>query len=156
MNLLRKSLAVNPDDAVVVWGHFFLRVTAGLMIFFIHGLHKLEGGVAYLRHGTPWMLVTEVAEMHFPAPVVSAFAATVVQLVCSLFLIVGLFTRINAVLLAGALGGAILQNLLAHRDPQLALLYTAVVATFALMGGGRYSLDAKLFSPSQNHETNAA
>ncbi len=47
-------------------------------------------------------------------------------------------------LLAGALGGAILQNLLAGRDPQLAILYTLVVVTLVIMGGGRYSLDAKL------------
>src|SRR6266576_7115745 len=52
----------------------------------------------------------------------------------------GLFTRINAILLFGALSGAILQNLLAGRDPQLAILYTLVVLTLAFMGGGRISL----------------
>ena len=38
-----------------------------------------EGGLAYLQHGTPWTLAKEVAEMHFPAPVASAFAATALQ-----------------------------------------------------------------------------
>jgi uncharacterized membrane protein YphA (DoxX/SURF4 family) len=56
-----------------------------------------------------------------------------------------LLTRINAALLVGALSGAILHNLLAGRDPQLAILYTSVVVTLFLIGGGKYSLDAKLF-----------
>ena len=76
--------------------------------------------------------------------VVSAWAATIIQLVCSLFIVGGLFTRLNAVLLTGALSGAILQNVLAGRDPQLAILYTLVVVTIALVGGGRFSLDAVL------------
>jgi putative oxidoreductase len=146
VNVLEKTMVVEPDGPIAVFGHLFFRVSAGLMIFYIHGLHKLEGWIAYLRHGTPWELVKEVAGMHFPAPLASAVAATLVQFICSLFIVAGLFTRINAALLLGALSGAILQNLLAGRDPQLAILYTLVVMTLALIGGGRFSLDAKLLS----------
>ena len=56
MNLLKKSLAVEPTGATANFGHVFLRVSAGSMIFYIHGLHKLEGWIAYLQHGTPWTL----------------------------------------------------------------------------------------------------
>lgn len=35
MNLLRKSLAVESGSAVVVWGHFILRVSAELTSFHI-------------------------------------------------------------------------------------------------------------------------
>ena len=155
MNLLKKSLTVEPNGAAATFGHLFLRISAGLMIFYIHGWHKLEGLIAYLQNGTPWKLAEEVAGMHFPAPLASAVAATLVQFICSLFIIIGLFTRINAILLFGALSGAILQNLLAGRDPQLAILYALVVLTLAFIGGGRISLDAKLFakadqSPSRN------
>src|SRR3989475_1578719 len=115
MNLLKKSLAAEPNGAAATFGHLFLRISAGLMIFFIHGWHKLEGWIAYLQHGTPWKLAEEVAELHFPAPLASAVAATAVQFICALFLIVGLFTRINAALLVAVLGVAILQNLLAGR-----------------------------------------
>ena len=146
MNLVKKSMTVDPDGAAANFGHLFFRVAAGLMIFYIHGLHKLEGWIAYLQHGTPWTLAEEVAGMHFPAPLASAVAATVVQFVCSLFIVVGLFTRINAALLVCALSGAIMQNLLASRDPQLAILYTLVVITIVLIGGGKYSLDARLIS----------
>jgi len=143
-NLLGRTLSVDANGIAVTLGHLFLRVSAGLMIFYIHGLHKLEGWIAYVRSGTPWELLTEVEGMHFPAPYPSAILATVIQFVCSLFIVVGLFTRVNAFLLLGALSGAILQNLLAGRSPQLALLYIIVVITLVFMGGGKFSLDAKL------------
>ena len=144
MNLLKKTLTVDPNGAAATFGHLFLRVSAGLMIFYIHGLHKLEGWIAYLQHGTPWTLAEEVAGMHMPAPLASAVAATLVQFICSLFIVAGLFTRLNAALLACALSGAICQNLLAGRDPQLAILYTLVVVTLVFLGGGKYSLDARI------------
>ena len=150
MSLFKKSLLVEPNGTAASVGHLFLRVTTGLMIFYIHGLHKLEGWIAYLQHGTPWTLAEEVAGMHAPAPLASAVAATLVQFICSLFIVVGLFTRINAALLFCTLSGAILQNLLTGRDPQLAILYTITVTTLVLIGGGKYSLDARVLSkPSQ-------
>src|SRR6266699_6299071 len=149
MNLLKKSLTLEPNGAAATFGHLFLRISAGLMIFYIHGCHKLEGWIAYLQNGTPWKLAEEVAGMHFPAPLASAVVATLVQFICSLFIIVGLCTRINALLLFGALSGAILQNFLAGRDPQLAILYTLVVLSLAFIGGGRISLDAKLFAKAE-------
>jgi len=82
-------------------GHFILRVVAGLMIFYIHGWHKTGrlDCLAPAQHALE--LAEEVAEMHFPASLASAAAATLVQFLCSLFIIVGLFTRISAALLAG-------------------------------------------------------
>jgi len=144
VKLLKTFLNPDLESPAAACGHLIFRVAAGLMIFYIHGWHKLEGWIAYLQHGTPWKLAEEVAEMHFPMPLASAVAATLVQFICSLFVVAGLFTRINAALLVGVLGVAILQNLLADRDPQLAILYTLIVLTLALMGGGRFSLDAWL------------
>ena len=125
-------------------GHLVLRVTAGLMIFYIHGWHKLAGGIAYLQHGTSWRLAEEVAEMHFPAPITSAFMATIVQFACAPLLAIGLFTRANATLLTGTLSVAVLQNILANRDPQLAALYVVVMVSLVFLGGGRFSIDARM------------
>jgi len=146
MNMLLKllKLSLDPDlkSPAAVFGHLILRISTGLMAFYIHGLHKLEGGLAYLQHGTPWTLLKEVAEMHVPAPVAAAFAATFLQFVCSPLVALGLFTRLNAALLTGTLSVAILQNLLAGRDPQLAILYVIVLLSLVFLGGGRFSLDA--------------
>ena len=146
MNLFKKILSVSPEDPLAIYGHLFLRVSGGLMIFYIHGFHKLEGWINYIQHGTPWKLLDKVTGMHFPVPYESAIAATLVQFICSLFVVVGWFTRINAALVVGALSGAILQNLLAGRDPQLAILYTLVMVTLVFIGGGKYSLDARMGS----------
>lgn len=67
-HLITRLLSVDPTGKAASFGHLFLRVCTGFMIFYIHGWHKLEGGITYLRHGTPWMLATEVAEMGFPRP----------------------------------------------------------------------------------------
>jgi putative oxidoreductase len=150
MNLFTKTVVADSGSKLETGGHFLLRVSVGLMVFYVHGWHKLEGWIAYLQNGTPWKLAEEVAGMHFPAPLASAVAATLVQFICSLFIIVGLFTRINALLLFGALSGAILQNLQAGRDPQLAILYALVILTLAFMGGGRISLDARLFANAEH------
>lgn len=119
------------------------------MIFYVHGLHKVVEGIAYLRGGAPWKLAEEVAELHIPAPVAGAFAATLVQVVSALMLAMGLFTRLNALLLTATFAVAVLQNLCAGRDPELALLYLLVVMTMSFLGGGKYSLDALLLSRSQ-------
>jgi putative oxidoreductase len=153
MNLLKKSQTVEPGGMAATFGHLFLRVSAGIMIFYIHGLHKLEGWIAYVQHGTPWTLAEEVAGMHMPAPLASAVLATLVQFICSLFIVVGWFTRINAALLVCALSGAILQNLLAGRDPQLAILYTLVIVTLVFMGAGKYSLDARASSETEKSQS---
>ena len=146
IRLLKRSLDPGTEGLPVPLGYLMLRVGVGLMIFYMHGWHKLEGGLAYLQHGTPWKLAEEVAEMHFPAPLASAFAATMLQFVCAPLLAIGLFTRVNAALLTATLSVAILQNVLAGRDPQLAILYVLVMAGLIFLGGGRLSLDAKLDS----------
>jgi len=146
-NLIGISLEADPSASLVGCGLLLLRVVTGLMIFYVHGWHKLLGGIAYFKNGAPWELRDAVAGMHAPAPTFSALAATAVQFVCSLLLVVGLLTRIDAVLLAGALAGAVAQNLMAKRSPQLATLYLLNVVTLAIMGPGQLSLDAKLFGP---------
>ena len=62
--LLFNDMSPETNKGLVAAGHAFLRVAAGLMIFYIHGLRKLEGGIEYFRSGTPWVLENEVAGMH--------------------------------------------------------------------------------------------
>jgi putative oxidoreductase len=133
-----------PDHPVSAAGLLLLRVVTGGLVFIIHGWHKLPGGLAYFRDGTSWPLAAEIAEIGLPAPVLAASFATAVQFVAAPLLVLGLGTRIVAILLTAVLAGAVAQNLLSGRDPQLALLYVTNATVLALMGGGRFSVDAVL------------
>ena len=144
--LFKKSLVWDPGSPVSGWGHLILRVSAGLMLFYIHGWHKLEGGIAYLEHGTPWKLAEVIAGMHFPAPVASAFAATAVESICAPLLAVGLLTRLNAVLLTATLGVAIFQNVLTGKDAELAVVYALVTGSLAL------SMTRSAKDPNRNND----
>jgi len=151
-SLFIKSLDADAGSAATAGGLLFLRGVVGGIIFYVHGWHKLEGGIEWLRTGARWPLAEEVAAMHFPAPVASAFAATAVQFLCAPLLSLGFCTRLNAAALTAVLGVAIAQNVGAHRDPQLAVLYTVVVAALVLLGGGQFSLDTKLNRLVQNQQ----
>ena len=140
----RRIVIGEPSDGLTGCGHLVQRVSAGPMIFYFNGWHKQEGWIAFHRDGTPWKLAEEVAAMRLPAPMSASLSAARVQFVSSLFLIAGCLTRIISALLVGVLGIAVIQNLLASRDPQLAILYTLVVLALAMMGGGRFSVDAWL------------
>ncbi len=154
-SLLVSLLSADTTTTAASVGLLLLRVGAGSLIFYIHGWHKLEGGIAYLQHGTPWKLAEEVAEMHLPAPVANAFAATAAQFLFAPLLALGCCTRLSGAVLTAVLGVAIAQNLLADRDPQLAILYTLVVASFAFLGGGRFSVDARLAARAAATTTSA-
>ena len=142
MNTSPATAIKSDGEMAITAGHTLLRLTTGGLIFVVHGWHKMTGGLEYWQHGTGWPLLEDIHVMHLPAPVFQAWAATVVQLVCPLFLMVGCFTRANALLLVAVLGGAVLQNVLAARDPQLAFLYLLLVFTLLIMGGGKWSWDA--------------
>ena len=49
--LLQQCLTTNPTSLGAGGGHFTFRLAPGLMIFYIHGWHKLEGWIAYLENG---------------------------------------------------------------------------------------------------------
>lgn len=141
--ILRRLLRPAEGDGPSAAANLFLRVAAGGLIFWVHGVHKAVGAWEHFSRGEPWTLLDEVRGMGTPLPVAAAVGATVVQLVAPLFIIAGLWTRPAAMLLVAVLAGAIAQNLLAGRDPQLALLYTLATATLGIWGAGRYSLDAR-------------
>lgn len=119
-------------------GLLVLRVSTGVMMIAAHGWPKLAG-------------YAEKAEV-FPDPIglgsqMSLIAAIGTEAGCSLLLILGLFTRLAALPLAFTMGVALF--IVHGSDPwkvkELAAVYLAVYVSLALLGGGRFSLDAKLF-----------
>ena len=145
-----RILSATAFPAIREYALTSLRVVFGLMVFLIHGVHKVVDVVTFLRSGLTSKFLEEVAAMGVPAPVVAATLAAVAQLVGGLLLAAGFCTRVAAAVLTFALLGAVAQNLSTGRDPQLAILYTLVAATFAAAGGGPHSLDAEVWDRRVN------
>ena len=152
--LFTRLLCPSAGDRPSAAANLLLRLVAGGMLFWVHGVHKAEGAYAHYARGEGWTLLDEVRGMGTPLPEAAAVFATAVQLVAPLLLVAGFWTRPAALLLAAVLAGAVVQNLSAGRDSQLAVLYTLASLTLGVWGAGRYSLDAR-FNRSPNPLTSS-
>lgn len=120
-------------------GLLLLRLSmGGLMLF--HGIHKLLHGVGFIGD--------MLAQMGLPSFI--AYGALAAELVASLMLIAGLWTRAAAVVFAGNMVVAILMAHLGQLlsiDPmtggwaiELPMLYLLGAAVLCLTGGGRFAM----------------
>jgi putative oxidoreductase len=128
------------------WGLAVLRVVVGL-VFLGHGFQKLFligfGGVAGMLGG-----------QGVPAPGLFAVIVTLVEFLGGLALIVGLFTRIAAILLAVDMLVAILTVHLPHgffiTHGEFPLVLLAANVALALAGPGEAALDRLLAARTRN------
>lgn len=114
-----------------------LRVFAGLALCLGHGLGKFPVSTAF---------VTRVDGFGFPMPMLFAWAATATEIVGGLLLAFGLLTRPSAFFIVCTMATAVVFQ---HaNDPfsgkEKALLFGFIALAFLCLGGGRWSLDARL------------
>ena len=134
---------------------FALRL-AGFGLIFAHGIGKLTG----LLGGSD-RFVQGVAKLGFPAPLGFAWAAALVETLGGLLIVLGLATRVAALLgavvmaVAAFLRHQAVGQLAVHAglaatppavveswgSPEKALIYLLVFVALALLGPGRWSLD---------------
>lgn len=119
------------------------RVTMGI-IFLVHGYTKLSfGSAAVIRY---------FASIKMPAPELSAYCSMFIETVGGICLILGLFTRFVAPVLAiqmlvalflvhWASGFMIYTNKYGY---EYVLLLGVILFAIAIRGGGPYSMDAKI------------
>jgi putative oxidoreductase len=143
---------VTKEDA----GLFLLRLT-GFGLALVHGLPKVTGlatGASPMAEG--------VARLGFPMPTAFAWAAALAEFLGGLLVAVGLFTRVGAALAAvtmfvaaflrhHAFGQLLVSLKLRYvtedtlkgwGNPELALLYLAVLLAVLIMGPGRIAFDS--------------
>jgi uncharacterized membrane protein YphA (DoxX/SURF4 family) len=126
-------------------GLLFLRA-AGLLLFFTFGLQKLDWTVQYIKSGGPWSafpLVDLVRKVGFPlAPVLTAFAI-LCESVFSLFVALGIYTRVSSILIVLGMMGALYTSICIH-DPIIskgsAIQYILIFGVIAIMGPGKFTV----------------
>ncbi|HRH60700.1 MAG TPA: DoxX family protein [Chitinophagaceae bacterium] len=134
---MKRLLSVNYSDAVFNVAVLLLRLGSGLLLITNHGMYKL----------------THFSEMQNKfynfmglGSGVSLMLALFAETICSLFIILGLFTRIAAlplvitmcVVIFGANAGK------AFGDSEMAILYLISFAFLLLCGPGKISVDAMI------------
>jgi putative oxidoreductase len=110
-------------------------------------LRLLVGGFM-LTHGLPKLQNFEDLSTVFPDPLgvgssLSLGMIVFAEVVCSILLILGLFTRLASIPLI--IGMAVAAFLIHANDPfnvkEMALLYMGIYVVIALIGAGKYSVD---------------
>lgn len=117
---------------------------------------RLLAAFALIRaHGLPKLLHLQETINHIPDPfgfgsTFSTFYAIFTNVVCALFVALGLFTRISAAFILGlTLTGLVfihLQDGVKIQDTPL--IYSVIFGFIAYVGGGYYSLDYRLKTKS--------
>ena len=128
----------------LVLGLTILRVIVGI-IFIAHGAQKLfVFGLGGVTQG--------FTQFGVPLPALTAPLVTFVELLAGIALVLGLFTRIAAILLAIDMVGAILfvhakNGLFLPTGFEYALILLTVFVTIAMSGPGAYAIDDRFMSP---------
>lgn len=122
-------------SALLDFALLLLRAVAGAGLALGHGLGKLP---------VSDQLVSGVAQMGFPAPVVFAWAAALAESVGGALLAIGLLTRPAALSILCTMGVAffVVHGADPFQAKEKAMLYGIIALAFLLAGAGRYSFDA--------------
>ena len=133
------GIAVVPSQRMAL-GLTILRVVIGT-VFIVHGAQKLfVFGIGGVTAG--------FAQMHIPLPMIAAPGVAIVEFVGGIALVIGLFTRVAAVLLAIDMLGAILfvhgrNGFFLPMGFEFALSLLGACVALAVAGPGEYSVDGR-------------
>lgn len=133
------------SDLGSVWNNravFLFRFLVSAELIVVHGLKKIGVGIAQ----------AEVVPNPLGLPeAVNQIFATGANLICPLFIILGLFTRLAAIPIAAVtLTGYFVvhgNDPLPERD--IPFMFSVAFLFIMAVGGGRYSLDHKIFNKSK-------
>ncbi|MDX1584269.1 MAG: DoxX family protein [Thermoanaerobaculia bacterium] len=124
-------------------GLLVLRVAAGLMLAFGHGLGKLPPSEKF---------IAGVGGLGFPVPVFFAWAAALSEFAGGILVATGFLTRPAAFFVMMTMGTAAFLQHAADPFPvkEKALLFLSIAICVLLAGAGRYSIDRLMARRSRN------
>ena len=139
-----KSLRIQSDLGLLV-----LRGEA-LLLLIVYGWKKftwifplISGRVAW----SSWGFAAQIGKMGFPLPILLAVFVVLCESVGALFIALGLFTRVSALLTALSMAGALYFSLrVGEASWHLAAVYFLSFIALALSGPGKFSIDQMLKS----------
>ncbi|MBU3741044.1 MAG: DoxX family protein [Candidatus Kapabacteria bacterium] len=119
--------------------HLLLRVVLGVLLVY-HGTSKVFDGMQGLA--------SNLAELGWPWPTLQAFAASYIEFAGGILITVGLFTRPVSLFIVAQF--TIITFVYHGADPfkvqEKAFMFLVMASMLTLMGPGRWSVDARLFS----------
>ena len=126
-------------------GLLILRVTFSGIMIIAHGIPKLMNPAPFINH---------VGNLGVPLPLVSGYLAIAAETIFPLLIIIGIFTRISAVIAAGNMFiAAFVVHLAIQGDPfskfELAVMYMLGFGVIAITGPGGFSVKT-LFSGKED------
>ncbi|ERJ58605.1 DoxX family protein [Sphingobacterium paucimobilis] len=123
-------------------GLLILRATIGICMLTLHGLPKLMGGPdMWNKVG---LAMGNLGINFFP--IAWGFSAAIVESLCSLFIVIGLWTRQNSILLAFTMLTATITHLSqgdGFNTASHAIELMSVFIALSLIGPGKYSVDKR-------------
>ena len=131
-----KRILENYNDPDI--GLVFMRIIFGTFMFFNHGYSKLIGGInRWERLGSA---LTDFIGLSFLQTFFGLMAA-LSESVFSLFIVLGLLTRLSSSLLFMTMFIASVHHLVDNELPEMAILYASFCVLLLVSGPGKYSLD---------------
>jgi putative oxidoreductase len=131
-----RSIAVSQAPLDRDLGLLILRLWMGLPLLLKHGMEKITGYSTMAAHFPDPLHIGS-----YPSFLLALFA----EVVCSALVIVGLATRIAALLIVIDLAVAFALfhrfALLGPRNGEVAFLYVGLALVLVIAGGGRFSID---------------
>ena len=134
---MRKILSTGYTDGAFNFALLVQRVVTGLLLLIRHGLPKISN------------FNTLVGSFYDPFRIghrLSLILVILAELFCSMFIVLGLFTRIAAFVIVINLTVAvfIIQHGAPLKDVELGAIYLTSVFTIMILGPGRVSVDGMM------------
>ena len=137
-----------PDDGPgkptsIDLGFLFIRVVACFAFVYYQLISLLSEAGKFIWEKSEWKLVSQIEEKGLPFANVLAVVFVAVLTIALLGILIGIFSRLNGLLLTIVVGMILLVpiDLGAAITPQTTLLFTGIFFAIALGGAGKISLD---------------